>query len=79
MIDDESIRIKQESDDDDYSVYSDDERKPPARPSQVPTTIESKQEDVLSEDDMKTAVTRVLDGQVESKMRVTMFTRPCLK
>ena len=44
MVDDNSIRIKLESEDDNYSIYSDYERKPPARPHQIPTTIGIKQE-----------------------------------
>ena len=51
MLDDESIRIKKESDDDNYSIYSDDERKPPAKSHLVPTTIESIRIKQESEDD----------------------------
>ena len=44
-VDDNSIFIKQESEDYNYSVYSDDERKPPAQLHRMPTTIGIKQED----------------------------------
>ena len=45
MVDDQLVFIKEEDDDGDYSIYSDDDRKPPVQESYPPTTVRVKQED----------------------------------